>query len=221
MAKATTIQELNDQILVRVYSMFSGMDEEYKKLVSDYHEIAAKNTIYTQDYIREYRSKIMADIAALKEKYGQQVLKQLEAIENEHTPTKNPKAAPLDTQGRLLYEIERMNNMKLYEARLQIADINGLKEMYDEHKDDADFLTLLDVRATSLSESNKALLEGHISSSKQNKFLDAINREKHTFNLLINGDLYPAFAERGAGRVKFRTVNSDLSNVNLFRAGWE
>lgn len=221
MGKATTIQELNEQILIKVYSMFSGMDEEYKKLINQYYEVASQKGKFTQEYINEYKVKTMAAIVALKGEYGEKALKQLEAIEKEHTVTKNPKAEPRDTQERLLYEIQRMNSMKLFEAKMQTADVNGLKELYDEHRDDEDFLTLLNVQAQKLSEPNKVLLEGHIKQSKENKFLTEINKVKYTFSTLIKGEMYPAHAENGTGGIKFRSVPSDLKHDSLFKQGWK
>lgn len=221
MGKATTIKELQQQILSKVYPMFSGMDEEYKKLIAQYHEVASQRGKFTQEYINEYAIKTTAEIVSLKVRYEEKALKQLEAIEEEHTVTKNPKAEPRDTQERLLYEIQRMNNMKLFEAKMKTADINALKEMYDENKDDEDFLILLNVQAQKLSESNKFLLDGHIKQSKENEFLREINKVKYTLKTLGNGNMYPSNAENGPGVVKFRSVHSDLSMEKVSREGWK
>lgn len=221
MAAATTISELNEQIDSKVYSVYSGMDEEYKALITEFHNVASQRGKFTQEHINEQKVSTAASVAALKSKYGELALNQLEALESDHTVTKNPTAEPLDTQGRLLYEIQRMNNMTLFNAKLQGADVDTLKELYDENKDDEDYLTLLTAHVKSVPEGDRILLEGYIRQSKENIFLTEINKVKYTFATLMNGDMYPAFADRGKGKIKFRSVNSDLSNVHLFREGWK
>lgn len=221
MAKVTTIQELKQQFDVEVFSQFKGMDDEYRSLVSQHHQVADQlYQKYSRDYVNDHRKQTLAAIDALRRKYADKAYDKLEAIENDHKVKKNPTMEPVSVQEKLLYEIQRMNNMNIIKAKLETLDFEKLASLYDEYKDDEDFLVLLDAKSKDLSETDKTRLSHHIKASKDNPFLEEIERLKTTLSLLAYGSLYPSFADNGFSKQKFRGLDQDLSNKDKFKAGW-
>ncbi|MCM3363178.1 hypothetical protein [Niallia sp. MER TA 168] len=222
MEKVATIQELKQQIDNYVYTEFKGMDDEYRKLVADHHEIASNSSTYTLEYIAQHRQETREQIDNLRGQYGEKVYRRFFELEDLYTVKKNVGKEPFTAEGKLLHEIRRMNNMTLMQARLQAATgFQEMQELYEENKDDEDFLTLLSANLGKLPESDKNRLSYHIEASKKNSFLDEIERKKKAVGLLILGNSYPAFAENGYGKQKFRGIDTDLQRKEIFKEGWK
>jgi hypothetical protein len=221
MAKAKTIQELKQQFDTEVFSEFKGMDDEYRSLIYQHHQVAEQlNLKYSRDYVTDHRKQTIVAIDALRRKYVDKAFDKLGAIENDHKVKKNPKMEPSSVQEKLLFEIQRMNNMNIIKAKLESLDFEKLVSLYDEYKDDEDFLVLLDAKSKDLSETDKIRLQHHIKAGKENPFLEEVERTKNTLCLLGNGSAYPSYADAGFSKQKFRGIESDLSNKDKFKQGW-
>lgn len=220
MKKVTDIKQLKPQIIAYVYSGFAGMDDEYKALVAEHHKIKSQLGVYTQEYINEHSLKTVVAIASLRGRYADKVNGLLDKVEALYSVTKDAKAEPRDTNERLLYEIQRSNNMRIFELKLKTNDPLELIELYDEFSNDEDFLVMLDAKMRETQPGTKARLEGHIVASKRNEFLEVIDLERRTITTLAKADSYPSNAVNGDTAIKFRSISADLSNPILAGKEW-
>ncbi|WP_460292205.1 hypothetical protein, partial [Bacillus cereus] len=162
MKKVTDIKQLKPQIIGHVYSGFAGMDDEYKALIAEHHKIKSQLGVYTQEYINEHSLKTVVAIASLRGKYADKVNGLLDKLEDLYSVKKDVKAEPRDTNERLLYELQRSNDMRIFDLKLRTNDPLELMALYDEYSSNEDFLVMLDARMHDVAPVTKSRLEAHI-----------------------------------------------------------
>ncbi|WP_236798022.1 hypothetical protein [Bacillus cereus] len=211
---------MKPQIIGHVYSGFAGMDDEYKALIAEHHKIKSQLGVYTQEYINEHSLKTVVAIASLRGKYADKVNGLLDKLEDLYSVKKDVKAEPRDTNERLLYELQRSNDMRIFDLKLRTNDPLELMALYDEYSSNEDFLVMLDARMHDVAPVTKSRLEAHIVASKRNEFLEVIDLERRTITTLAKADSYPSNAVNGDAAIKFRSLSADLSNPILAGKEW-
>lgn len=222
--KTTMMDEFYEQKIKPIFNVFNGMDEKYKAIVREYHKLTADKGVYTQSFLQEKKNEALKAISDLFRTHRLNALNRLEQLDRELDRKKEVKQIPTDTQGKILYELQRSNNLVIFKAQLERAgsDLQLLKELYTEYRDDEDFLLLLDLNVAKLKEYEQTEMALHIENDNYSPFRGELNKAIQAFKLLTSDNTrqYPMNAENGYKNIRYRSVNTDLDQPLSFKGGW-
>lgn len=231
MNRAKSLSELKEKFKVDVFGVFDGMDKEYKALINSYNQAKfVQAGTYTSEYLDQLRSETMTKIKELMSNRYAVALHKIESIENDYTPTVEPKLEPSTTEEKILLQLERNNNLLQVQARINSTEDKrtAYKEIYQEFKDDEFVLQYLDNLSYELKDYERNLLKHELDEETKNPFITEINKIKQSLKLLLSPSttMYPSYLETGIDKedgsiMTFRTISRDLDLKDSHKEGWK
>lgn len=191
-----------------VYEVFASMDDEYVKLVREYHQIASMTDRYTTEFIAQ---KMQETKKAIKELMQDRLNAAKEVIARIREDFSEEPQEPTGATGGVERQLERNNNLILWNAQLPVATVDELREMYQKHKNDPDFMVLLNVELRKRKDDPSAQkLKYDIENPTEGVFAELDKLEK-SLTFALTTDMYPArLATRGINNIMFRSISEDL-----------
>lgn len=212
---------IKEEEINKVFQAFVGMDNLYVEGVKNYHEMAKETTVYNMTYLEEKRKEFITLTQGMQKEYVAKANEIVDELIQGHSVKAEIKPVPSDKQERVAYELERQNDMKQWELKLQVADFEQLKVMYDSHYSSPDFQALINVKLHELEKSDAltyARLNDYVENMKTNPAIKELESLKGTLVFFGNSTLYPYNLQNGSLAVDYRNVMSDLTipeNFNL------
>lgn len=120
---------METELIEKVYSQYEGMEEDYIKIVRDFHEVM-RDGRYSDDFKLDERKLAKEDLLKLKQTYSDKALEQLNKLEESLT-----KQAPAEIPS----ETEQLKNIILWEQVLRTMGREEFKEVWAKNRENKDF----------------------------------------------------------------------------------
>lgn len=194
----------------RIFTHFEGMDNEYEKLIREYHTTFL-NENYTLEHKNRERLLTIDKIKELKVDRINKAKEEIESIKAEYTSLPEPKKVTPE---------ERTANILLWTKILPTSTIDELVKLWADNSTDEDLKKLLKAEL-------RERTEGQAPTPKVSQFLHDLENEVSDtrfkeldklvigFNTWANMSNYPANIKDSLANVKYRTVEKDLERYPI------
>lgn len=224
-----SIEELRIAMDQYVFSMFKGMDEEYKNLVMSYRNAVHTNK-FSVEYLQQLRKETEENIRELMAARKILSLDKLEEIRNLYAleQTKDITEEELTTEQALLLEMKRSNALKIIDAKVKHS--SSLKEtyieLYDAYKDDDFYLEYMDALSQEMSKTEQMTIQQVLEKRNENPFSSELNKIMHSINGLLPGKatMFPSYLVNGIyhkNKFVLRSMDKDLDTNEGIKNGWK
>src|SRR5699024_8140953 len=186
--------KIKDDELNKVFVRLA-MDIEYEQIIRDFHRtILDKKDNFQPKFIEEQKQAYVSKVQALKREHIQSANVVINELMEDHSVKPETKRVPVDKQDRIAYELERKNDIKQWELKFQIGDVEELKAMYDHYWGESDFQTLWKLKMQELKENDLSLytaLYGYVESMKTNPAIKELEKLQRSLTFFANADFFP------------------------------
>ena len=227
MKRPESVEELKDLISMEVFTLFAGMDEEYKTIIQPYKkaQVAGK---YSVEYLSQLKKETVDQIHELMTSRKALAFAKLDEINALYEVIED--VIPVDVQGAnaLLVETKRANAMKLIDTKIKTA--KDAKEVYLDlikaYQNDEFLVQYLDAKSEELPETQAILIQQAFNETQANPFSAVIQRNKAALTTLLSpkSTKYPSYLFAGVeGPNKYvnRDIIADLDLSNRINEGWK
>lgn len=205
-----SVKSAIQQRLPEVFAVFAPMDDRYVLAIQQHHKIVTQRDKYNPDYIARDRQETKKAIKEMKLEYLTKAKAVIAKIKEAYTETPKKKE-PGSAEDQMAMQLERNNKLLIWSAQLPAASVDVLKELWVQHKDDEDFMTLLNVEFMKRKGNPDALnLKAKIENPVDNGNFAELDKVEKGLTFICNNDFYPA-GLKGLENVSYRTVDTDLN----------
>lgn len=163
-----TIKEFKlDEHLEKIAEPVKGMDEQYEKLIRQFHNIFLDES-RTEQHKREQRAKISNEITDLKRESVNNSLEVIEQIREDYS-VKAPAEPGEEATERLL-------QVTLWKEFLPSAAVDELRRLYEGLSGNSDFMTLLHSEIRKRNDTESIRLKHEIENPPAPKGMEALDR---------------------------------------------
>ncbi|MFW7362204.1 hypothetical protein ACODHD_13795 [Vagococcus fluvialis] len=230
MSRSKSIKELKEQFLKEVFSVFVGMDDEYKQIIGAYNKAKfIEAGTYSEEYLQQLRGETVGKVHNLMSSRKALAMDKLAQIDEEYTPQPEPTPLPTTTEEKILMQLERNNNLMQVKARIESSEDKrkAYREIYDEFKNDEFVLQYLDNVSHGLKEYDREMIKSELDNATSNPFATEVNKIRLSLNTLLSevSTMYPSYLDTGIDKelgsiMTFRNIAGDIDNRDNYREGW-
>lgn len=224
-----SIDELEHAIESNIFSLFKGMDEEYKNIVLAYKKAVNANK-FSVEYLQQLRKETVQNIHDLLNARHTVAKAKLEEIrslyaldQSKEVTEENP-----STEQALLTEIQRSNSLKLIDAKVTHSkDLQATYlELYQLFKNDEFILEYMDALSESIPKTERIIIEQAIEKQNENPFDDTLNKVAVSLATLLSpkATMFPSYLVNGIyhkNKFVLRTISTDLDTNDRIKEGWK
>ena len=230
MSRAQTIKELKEKFLKDVFSVFDGMDEEYKQIIGAYNKAKfIEAGTYSVEYLQQLRSETVTKVHNLMSNRKALAMDKLAQIDTEYIPQPDPTPLPTTTEEKILMQLERNNNLLQVKARIDSSEDKrkAYREIYDEFKNDEFILQYLDNASHGLKEYDREMIKSELDNATSNPFAAEVNKMRMSLTTLLSESMtmFPSYLDTGIDKdlgsiMTFRNIAADIDNRDNLKEGW-
>ena len=231
MSRSKTIKELKERFLKEVFSVFNGMDEEYKQIIGAYNKAKfIEAGTYSVEYLEQLRGETVIKVHGLMSSRKALAMDKITQIDTEYIPKAEPTPLPTTTEEKILMQLERNNNLLQVKARIESSENKrkAYKDIYDEFKNDEFVLQYLDNASHGLKEYDREMIKNELENATSNPFATEVNKIRLSLNMLLSevSTMYPSYLDTGIDKelgsiMTFRNIGNDVDNRDNYKEGWK
>lgn len=126
------------------FSIFKGMDDAYLKIRLDYLRYK-NNPDYSLEFKAKKKQEALHKIDLLKAEYYAAAMSWIDKTYRKKQKKQGPSAFTLTTNDMVLQELQRNRQFAVLQEQIKVEPPGKLLELYHQHKDDPDIVTLLEL----------------------------------------------------------------------------
>jgi len=195
-------------VLPRIAEPLKGADDEYVKLVRNYHDFYL-DTTRTEEAKRQARARTHNAIRELKQSRIEQAKNVIEQVREEYTEK--------PAGGEELSDQAKLYNLMLWKEIIPHADTDELRELYLQNGSNEDFMKLLKVEFKKRGDNDLGVqrLKNEIEKGPETDGLEDLDRVKKSLNFIASQPSMWAQelaegVELDMKNIKYRQIERDL-----------
>ncbi|QNO15326.1 hypothetical protein HYG86_11390 [Alkalicella caledoniensis] len=227
-----TFEEKQQKILDstgKIFEAFTGMTKDYVKLIREHHKIITADGsaslpgrkiakgMYSDEYISQHRATTKEAVKDLKKAYIDKAKEVVNSIKEEYgVKLPKPPVVPSAAGEQMRYQLERNNNLILWQAQLGSATIDELKALHQEHQSNPDFMILLEAELRKRDDNaDLQRLRLEIQNPVNDKAFEKLNQIAVGLDNLNQIPYFPANVKNGFSNISYRNVDDDLDKFPI------
>lgn len=198
-----------------VFKEFKHMDTRIQDEIKEFN-ISNNPTVYSQSFIADARKEMNDNIQKIIAEFKAKAIAKADAIIEDTKPQlpKRPEPKGITTQekllGELLLETKRTNDIEYFKRTLPKKNVEQLKEMLDQHKDNYSFYEILEDELDKRDSLDAKMLKAEIFEQESPHALEMLHA-KQAIKTVFKFDGVPT----GLDNLESLSQLSDIKNIQL------
>lgn len=198
-----------------VFKEFKHMDTRIQDEIKEFN-ISNNPAVYSQSFIADARKEMNDNIQKIIAEFKAKAIAKADAIIEDTKPQlpKRPEPKGITTQekllGELLLETKRTNDIEYFKRTLPKKNVEQLKEMLDQHKDNYSFYEILEDELDKRDSLDAKTLKAEIFEQESPHALEMLHA-KQAVETVFKFDGVPT----GLDNLESLSQLSDIKNIQL------